>query len=235
MNSTDFEKARTLLPSYLKKTISADDKAWMTQFIHNLHDQSLNIDEGKVRQFNDEMAWVELSQRQLEKETPLFDSEAGWKKMAMELKLNQTTQATTVQNTHSVFDLFKRLMNLKFETLILFWRKPMVGVLASTMIVAQMGLLAAVVKYSWQAQHQETVVAPASGDAKMNGMVLYSVMLKDDAKVQELQTLLETMQAQVVSGPSAMGIWVVAVPKGKLIEATKAFKSSTIVESADQQ
>jgi hypothetical protein len=235
MNSTDFEKARTLLPSYLKKTISADDKAWMTQFIHNLHDQSLNLDEGEVRQFHDEMAWVELSQQQLEIQTPTFDSEAGWKKMAMKLNLNQSTQATTVRSTQSVVDVLRSVFNAKFGTLILFWRKPMVGFLASTMIVAQMGLLAALVKYTWQTQRQETVVAPASGDVRMSGMVLFSVMLKDVAKVQEMRALLETMQAQVVSGPSAIGLWVIAVPKDKLIEAAKAFKSSTIVESAEQQ
>jgi hypothetical protein len=155
MNSTDFERARTLLPSFLKKTISANDKAWMTQFIQNLQDKSLNLDEGKVRQFNDEMAWVELSQGQLDNTMPAFDSEAGWKKMAMQLEISPLAQPAQpshpLQAPHdkkkrSAFDLMKLLINAKFGPLIELWRKPMVGVLASTMIVAQMGLLAALVK-----------------------------------------------------------------------------------------
>jgi hypothetical protein len=244
MNSTDFERARTLLPSFLKKTISANDKAWMTQFIQNLQDKSLNLDEGKVRQFNDEMAWVELSQGQLDNTTPAFDSEAGWKKMAMQLEISPLAQPAQpshpLQAPHdkkkrSAFDLMKLLINAKFGSLIELWRKPMVGVLASTMIVAQMGLLAALVKYTWQAQKQETTVSPASGDVKLKDMVLFSVMVKDAAKVQDMRALLEGMQAQVISGPSAIGIWVIAVPKDKLIDAAKAFKSSAIVESADQQ
>jgi hypothetical protein len=235
MNSTDFERAKNLLPSFLKKTISADDKAWMTQFIQNLQDKSLNLDEGKVRQFNDEMAWVQLSQAQLENATPAFNSEAGWEKMAMELKLHSTAQAVQSKNRRSAFDLLTLLINAKFGPLIELWRKPLVGVLASTMIVAQMGLLAALVKYTWQTQKQETSVSPASGDVKMKDMVLFSVMVKDAAKVQDMRALLESMQAQIISGPSAIGIWVVAVPKDKLTEANNAFKASAIVESADQQ
>jgi hypothetical protein len=235
MNSTDFERAQILLPSFLKKTISLDDKAWMTQFIQNLQDKSLNLDEGKVRQFNDEMAWVELSQHQLENSTPAFDSAAGWNKMAMQLKLSAATQTTPVKKKRTAFELLKLLVNAKFGTLIEFWRKPMVGVLASTMLVAQMGLLAALVKYTWQAQKEQTVVAPASGDVKMKDMVLFSVLVKDVAKVQDMRVLLDGIQAQVISGPSAIGIWVIAVPKDKLNDASQAFKASAIIESADQQ
>jgi hypothetical protein len=242
MNSTDFERARNLLPSYLKKTISDDDKAWMTQFIQNLQSESSAADNtaNEARQFKDEMAWVELSQNQLEQSTPAFDSEAGWKKMAMQIDLTtpnkKTTHISSKKNKRSVFDILSSIFQAKFETLILFWRKPMVGFLASTMIVAQMGLLAALVKYSWQTQKQESaVVVPASGDGKIKDMALFSVMVKDAAKIQDMRLLLETLQAQVVSGPSAVGLWVIAVPKTKISEATSAFKASTIIESADQQ
>jgi hypothetical protein len=69
----------------------------------------------------------------------------------------------------------------------------------------------------------------------MKDMALFSVMVKDTAKVQDMRFLLESLQAQVVSGPSAIGLWVIAVPKTKISEANSAFKASAIIESADQQ
>jgi hypothetical protein len=236
MNSTDFARAQTLLPSFLKKTISDIDKVWMTQFIQNLQENRSNFDEAKVRQFEDELAWIELSQSQLENATPRFDTEAGWKKLAMQI----TPSVEPVKNhdrKETTLKLLKSLFYAKFETLILFWRKPMVGVLASTMLVAQMGLLAALVRHTWQAERTgpETVVASATGDVKVKGQVLFSVMFKDTVKLQEIRTLLESTQGQIVSGPSAIGIWVIAVPHEKLVTSATAFKSSAIVESADQQ
>lgn len=234
MNSTDFDRAKLLLPSFLKKTISDDDKAWMMQFMQNLQDQNLNLDKGKMRQFSDEMAWVKLSQSQLEQETPAFDSEAGWKKIAMQLNSSiNSAKAPTIVG--SAYGLLKKLLFKKFQLFLLYWRKPMVGVLASTMIVAQMGLLAALVKSTWQTQKAITLVVPASGDVTLKDRVLFSVMLKDAAKVQDMRALLESIQAQVVSGPSAIGIWVIAVPTNKLVDAEKIFKASAFVESADQQ
>jgi hypothetical protein len=225
----DFERARLLIPGFLKKTLADDDKAWMTQFIETLPQQS----ESLSRQFHDEMAWVELTQAQLNAATPVFDSQAGWKTMENQLDLQNTK--TTPKPRKNLGDLLKALVSAKFGMLIAFWRRPMVGVLASGMIVAQMGLLAALVRYTGQSGTQENVVVPASGASSVAGAVLFSVVFKDAASSKEIRELLAANQAQIVGGPGAIGVWVISVPKEKLLDAAKAFVKSPIVESAEPQ
>jgi hypothetical protein len=228
-DANDFNRARQLIPGFLKKTLADDDKAWMTQFIETLPEQP----ESMFRQFKDEMAWVALSQAQLSAATPAFDVQAGWKNM--ETQLDQHTTQTAPTPRKNLGDLLQALAQAKFGMLIEFWRRPMVGVLASGMIVAQMGLLAALVRYTGHSGTQENVVVPASGASSVAGAVLFSVVFKDAASSKEIRELLEANQAQVVGGPGAIGVWVISVPKEKLLDAAKAFVKSPIVESAEPQ
>jgi hypothetical protein len=222
--AADFEKAKLFIPAFLKKTLTGDDKVWMTQFMEQRHQQ----DESQLRQFNEELAWVELTQVQLSAATPAFDTQAGWKKM--EFQINQT-----MKPRKSVSQIIQGLIKAKFATLIDLWRRPMVGVLASAMIVAQMGLLAALVRYVGHSGTQENLVVPASGASQVQGTAMFSVVFKDSATSKDIRELLDANQAQVIGGPGAIGVWVISVPKEKLTQAAKAFAKSAIIESAEPQ
>lgn len=103
------------------------------------------------------------------------------------------------------------------------------------MLIGQMGLLAAVVRYTYNVEPQTAVVAPASGEKGNPDSITLAVVFKDKATLKQMRQLLDSVQAQVVGGPGAIGVWEVAVPKDKLNEAMKVFGESKIVESAAPQ
>jgi hypothetical protein len=128
-----------------------------------------------------------------------------------------------------------KIIQSKIDLLVKFWQKPMVGVLASAMIVAQIGLLAALVRYSSHSLPQENGVTSASGSQGIQGAVQLSVVFKDTATAFQMRTLLDSLQAQIVGGPGAIGVWVIAIPKENLTKAAQAMSQAPFVESATPQ
>jgi hypothetical protein len=135
----------------------------------------------------------------------------------------------------SVLQWVKAQIRTRVEKLIRLWRKPATGALASAMIVGQMGLLAALVRYTYNIEPQSSVMAPAAGSKVDQDSIVLAVVFKDKATAKQIQQLLSSVQAQVTGGPGAIGIWEVAVPKDKLNDAMKILGSSKIVESAAPQ
>ncbi len=129
----------------------------------------------------------------------------------------------------------KAQIRARIEKLIRLWRKPAIGALASAMIVGQMGLLAALVRYTYNVEPQISVMAPASGSKVDQDGIVLAVVFKDKASAKQIQQLLSSVQAQVTGGPGAIGVWEVAVPKDKLDDAMKILSNSKIIESAAPQ
>lgn len=229
--ATDIDRARHLIPGFLKKPLAADDKEWMTQFL-----DALNLQGGtRAVEFAQEMAWVERSQQQLAEDAPDFDAQAGWQRM--QSRLDAPEQPVKLQDTPLAIAMrwLKTQIRNRTDSAIAWWRKPMVGVLASAMIVAQMGLLAAVVKQMSQIQTVAESVSPASGAQSLEGMAVLTIVFKDTASLLEVRTLIDSVQGRVIDGPGALGIWQVAVPKDKLEVSLKQLGAAKAVESVATQ
>lgn len=228
---TDIERARHLIPGFLKKTLAADDKEWMTQFLN-----TLNLQGGTTAvEFAQEMAWVERSQQQLAEDAPDFDAQAGWQRM--QSRLDAPEQPVKLQDTPLAIAMrwLKTHIRNCTDSAIAWWRKPMVGVLASAMIVAQMGLLAAVVKQLNRAPSVAGSVSPASGTPSLQGMQVLSIVFKDSASLLEVRTLIDKAQGRVIDGPGALGVWLVAIPGDKLDATLKSLSAEKAVESVTSQ
>jgi hypothetical protein len=119
----------------------------------------------------------------------------------------------------------------RVDKLVGMWQKPVVAAMASAMIIGQMGLLAAVVRYTYNVEPQVALVSPAAGGKVDPDSVVLAIVFKDKTTVKQMNQLLASVQAQVVGGPGAIGVWEVAVPKDKLAEAMKLFGSSKLLES----
>lgn len=229
--ATDIERARHLIPGFLKKTLAADDKEWMTQFL-----DTLNLQGGtRAVEFAQEMAWVERSQQQLAEDAPDFDAQAGWQRM--QSRLDAPEQPVKLQDTPLAIAIrwLKTQIRNRTDSAIAWWRKPVVGVLASAMIVAQMGLLAAVVKQMWQMQSVPESVSPASGAPSLQGMKMLTIVFKDSASLLEVRTLIDKAQGRVIDGPGALGVWLVAVPEDKLDATLKSLSAEKAIESIASQ
>lgn len=235
MNTQDIERAQLLIPGLLKKTLGTDDSEWMAQFLNTLRTQGGPV----LAEFEQEMAWVERTQQHLTQNSPVFDAQAGWQRMqgrmdAESEKVIVSPPASTMRST-SVGQRVKSLFRDRVDKAIDWWQKPIVAALASAMIVGQMGLLAAVVSYISKIEKQAAVVMPASGNKSLPNSIALAVVFSDKATLPQVQQLLGSVQAQVVGGPGAIGVWEIAVPKDRLTEAMKVFGASKIVESAAPQ
>ena len=232
---TDIERARFLIPGFLKKTLSADDKEWMTQFLNILSQQS----SPEAVEFTHEMAWVERSQQQLAQDAPAFDAQAGWQRM--QGRLNAPAQSAKPDQSakqaplNTLIAWVKTQVKERITSAAAWWKKPVVGVLASAMIVGQMGLLAAVVKQMSNVSPIVEGVTPSSGAPSLEGMQVLAIVFKDNASLLEVRTLIDSVQGRVIDGPGALGVWLVAVPKDKLDANTKRLGTDKAVESVAPQ
>jgi hypothetical protein len=238
--AADLERAQFLIPGYLKKSLKADDYQWMTQFLNQLHQRGQADPQAAQREdaFLQEMAWVERSQQQIAQDTPAFDAHLGWQRMEERLAAGaapaaaKKPQPATISPLPNPVTWAKEQFAALIDRATAWWKKPVIGALASAMIVGQMGLLAAVVKQMSPQLAEVTSAAPLSGSQSVDGAVVLSVVFKDSASLLEVRTLVDSVQGRVVGGPGALGVWEVAVPKEKGAEALKTFIAAPAVESA---
>jgi hypothetical protein len=235
MNTPDIERARNLIPGFLKKSLQADDSEWMAQFLNTLR----STGGAPAAEFEQEMAWVERTQQHLTQTSPVFDTQAGWQRMQRRLSASATTAtvatAAPPSRPRSALAWVKSQFRARLDKAIRWWQKPAVAAMASAMLIGQMGLLAAVVRYTYNVEPQAVLVAPAAGEKSNPDSISLAVVFKDKATLKQMRQLLDSVQAQVVGGPGAIGVWEVAVPKDRLNEAMKVFSESKIVESAAPQ
>lgn len=235
MNTQDIERAQYLIPGLLKKTLGTDDSEWMAQFLNTLRSQGGPV----LAEFEQEMAWVERTQQHLAQTSPVFDAQAGWQRMkgrldtATEKVVGSPPAAPT--RPRNVVQWVKSQFRDRIDNAIRWWQKPVVAVLASAMIVGQMGILAVVVRNFYNVAPQAAIVVPASGEKSLPDSITLAVVFKDKATLKQVNHLLGSVQAQVVGGPGAIGVWEIAVPKDRLNEAMKVFGASEIVASAAPQ
>lgn len=239
----DWVRAQNLIPAYLKKTLSADDQAWMAYFLTTLQAK----DSEKAMAFQQEIEWVGQTQAMLVEVSPKLDATVGWQKMSHQIDemektmptqfANQPTQDKKKSLFQTLFSLPTDLLNSKRKSLVSLWQKPAVGIFASAIIVSQMGLLAAVVRQLHQAENTtvSTTVTPATGSKAVEGANVLQVTFKDTASLLEVRVLLSQVHAQVVGGPGALGIWEIAVPQDETDNAVKQITASKLAYSVTKQ
>lgn len=229
---SDIERARNLIPGFLKKTLSGDDKEWMTQFLNSLPRQGGDT----YADFKQEMAWVERTQQQLADQEPAFDAQAGWSRLQRRIESPElAAPKPSASPTNALVAWLKTQARTRFSRAAAWWRKPAVGVLASAMIVAQMGLLAAVVTQLRDVQTVVEGVVPASGAPSLEGSAMLSVVFKDSASLLEVRTLIDSVGGRVVDGPGALGVWLIAVPTKQLYASVKRLSTAPAIESVSAQ
>ena len=235
---TDIERARNLIPGFLKKTLSPDDREWMTQFLDNLNQQGGSV----AAEFTQEIEWVERSQQQLAQDAPAFNAQAGWQRMQSRLdalaplaEQTQHIKAKPITTLTTAILRVKSEIRTRIHGAAAWWRKPVVGVIASAMIVGQMGILAAVVKQMSQATTVVEGVTPSSGAPSLEGMQVLVIVFKDNASLLEVRTLIDSVQGRVIDGPGALGVWLVAVPKDQFEASLKRAGAAKAVESVAPQ
>lgn len=238
VSALDMRRAQDLISGYLKNSLSADDQAWMAQFLVTLRTQGGTV----ATEFEQEMAWVAQTQAQLSQAAPVFDTDSGWQRLQARLDTPRAAQGELAAKPAQVETGFggvmrwaKQQFQAKAASFGRLWQKPAVGFLASAMIVSQMGLLAAVVHHLHKVEStQSAEVTPAAGSkAPQDGAVLV-VVFKDNTSLLDMRMLLRNVHGEVVGGPGAMGVWEISVPKESVAESMKLLSASNLVYSVNQ-
>jgi hypothetical protein len=107
------------------------------------------------------------------------------------------------------------------------WLKPAFAIAASLLVVQT-------VVMSYLLTHQESTLQPLSGPI-VSGAIL-QITFRPGVTEQQLRGLLIANQAEIVSGPGALGIYSVRVSEDKAQQVISSLqKQSDIVESVRQQ
>jgi hypothetical protein len=168
-------------------------------------------------------------QKHFQKENSMLDPNG------LESIAGQASSPLVKNAKKSPLDFLLGLARERIKTLLDLWRKPAVGILASAMIVGQMGLLAAMVKFMYRVEPAVTVVTPAKGEKGQANVMVLSVIFVDKATALEMRQAIDSVEGYVVGGPGALGVWEVAVPKSKIVEATRRLESNKLIESVANQ
>lgn len=237
MNQVDYARALDLIPAHLKNQLSADDSAWMKEFLAQLQ----SSDPAKAAAFAQEMQWTEKTKMQMEQSLPHIDLEAGWQHLASKLQAapsadtqsnRQQAAAVPISVGNKMMAWIKDFIQKRIESLLNLWRKPAIVVLGSAMIIGQMGMLAAVVKKMYTVETTGMAI-PASGakGAASDQVIVVQVIFKDKTSVADIRKLLDASGAQIIGGPSAIGVWEVQIDKSKQTTAIDQISKSKTVES----
>ena len=150
----DWERAEHLLPGYLKNSLPASDQEWMKQWINQIETTGGVTADALAA----ETAWVRTAQDVLGGQATNFNAQAGWQRLQAGLQIQAVSGAgvSLTANPTSTTTAFRKvrqwlvkLAYMQQDRALQWWQKPAAGVLASAMIVGQMGLLAAAVKQAY--------------------------------------------------------------------------------------
>ena len=118
------------------------------------------------------------------------------------------------------------------------WQMPRVAVLASALIVGQMGLLGLLVKKMADATnvgHVSNAVTPASGASGAAQIITLKVVFKPVTTVEQISAAMAAVQGRIVGGPGALGLWEVEVPAAMQTTALRVLSVNNNVESVSQE
>jgi hypothetical protein len=191
MSNTFLHKVRELWPGYLNKTLSADDQVFMTHWLHNHGPEH--------PEFQQELAWLALTQEQLRQATPAASPEAGWHELLA--RIEAQPQPHAMQQAHVPTGLLARC----------------VAWLSAPAFATSLALLVLVQSLAlwmlWPSE-QDTVrlmsSSPASSAAQPH--ITLQITFEEQATVAQVRAALSSVHAQVIQGPSALGVWQAQVP-----------------------
>lgn len=110
-------------------------------------------------------------------------------------------------------------------------RPPALALSAAIVLIVQAGVIAALlIQAPAQQMPLNGTVAASSAD-----QVLLTVAFKPEATEQALRQVLAAVQAQIVGGPSALGLYTVAVPGARADGAVAQLRDAkSVVESVQR-
>jgi hypothetical protein len=214
MANNELTRVRELLTGYVNKTLSSDDQAFM--------DQWMNDPDRAQPDVLDEQRWLALTRAQLRDAVPKPAPDAGWHELLARIEVEPIvtpSRGAQAPEDQGLAAWFWRL-----------WRQPALAYAVLVLLVGQMAVLA----WQWSPHGEVRLMSAPTVVHAPVASVLVQVAWRAHATSAQMQSVLQQVQGTVVSGPSVLGLWLVAVPQAQADEALKTLRSSAAVEQASR-
>ncbi len=110
------------------------------------------------------------------------------------------------------------------------WQRPLMAI-AATIMVVQMGVIGTLVN------NQPEAFTTLSGDTKtanQKNVVFFQVVFNDKATSRDIQRVLNLTNAEIVGGPSALGVYTIQLSDQNTADNLSKLHQDTAIESVSQ-
>lgn len=200
-----------LLPWHVNGTLEPTERMWVEHYLTEHPDAQA------------ELRWTERLQAHIqETAAPEVAPDVGFARFHALIRAEARAMPRTTRAEGGLSDRVRAFLAA--------WRLTPAVAVAATVIVAQTGIIGALLTTQMSGKEQElsTVRSVASGQM-VSGPVL-QVSFRADTPERELRTLLVSVGGTLVGGPGQLGNYLVAVPSEKLEKASQQLAASDLVE-----
>lgn len=225
-NDDELARVRELLPWFANGSLNDADSRWVSAWLA-AHPEETDV--------HAELAWLKQSALQYKNtvETPAAD-----KGLDVLLARIHAEKATAAQRravaTDTSEDLWTKLKS--------WFATPAFGLSMAALLLVQTGVIGLLMRHTpapteTPSSSQSQTMTPLSGGqvAAPAGMALLQVTFLPTATERDIRATLNNAQAQIISGPSSLGVYVLAVPAAELEKSQNALRGqSQVIESVSR-
>jgi hypothetical protein len=230
MDASELDRVRGLLPWYAQGQLDAPKLAFITHWLENnvAHHPDITA----------ELAWLRSTastlqaQRQAQAPSPEQGLSALMQRIAQErtatgVAAGAGTAAATPAPArrpplHSAPPLAERVAQWLADALGL--RSPVMAFGLAAVVLAQAGVIGALLLGT---PAEQAPLAGAGSASAPAGQVLLTVAFSPSAAEQAMRQVLTQANASIVAGPSALGLYTLAVPSAQAASATALLRAAT--------
>jgi hypothetical protein len=211
------ERVRELLPLHVAGVLQGPERAFVEQWLQQHADAHPDI--------TAELAWLRTTAAQARANAEEWGSEAGLGELMARIEAERRLAASQAAAAAAPASWLAWLG-------LLAPRRPALALGVAAVVLTQAAIIGSLLTRAPAEQE------PLAGGVAvpLRDSVVFSIAFKPGAREAELRTLLDAAGAQVVAGPSALGLWRVAVPKARADAAAAAWQAApALVESVQRE
>lgn len=225
--SATLARVEQLLPFYAQQTLQGEE--------HDFVDNWLNKNLAAHPEIREELLWLQATRQQVHTQAyaAVPNLDAGLEALMQRIAQEQSATLKSTQHTAKpswlvllrqqgvdFFNKINTLLNL---------RSPAFAMSVAVVMVIQAGIIASL--FMQQPANQ----MPLSGDSSLSvpsDQHKITIAFRPNATEQDIRQLLVSVNAQLIAGPSALGLYEVAIDKDHASAAIAQLRAATpIVES----
>jgi hypothetical protein len=218
MDANELLRVRSLLPWYAKGQLDTSELAFMTHWLEN------NL--AHHHEITAEIAWLKscASVLQTQAREQSISADQG---LAQVMQRIQKEHINTSASNKKSITFGKGLSSWLAQTFAL--RSPAMAFGMAAVLLTQAGIIGVLILNK---PAEQFPLAGASGANTLAGKTLLTVAFNPNATEQAIAQALIRANATIVSGPSALSLYSVAVPSAQVTSATSLLRGAIgVVES----